>query len=269
MLAPLREAWERHTNFRFTSLANRCFLFNVDCIFENLCVWHLVHLQVCKLKQRMSYRVLIISSCSWFLSGLVLRVAGRFISPASTSSPPSSYRPSSAAASLVVWAPGPPSRVVSSGPAVKQVIPGTGSRAVHASPWLTAMVPIQWLLAVAPGNTSGPRGWGVTSPRWPSLVAPSVAAVVALAGTRWTSLGCRRWNSAQLWLPYRRECNDTTLCWAIIEGRDHAGGARGKWDIDGHVLGRRRILLGMVWWWRWLGLKGRRHKEKEWKSKYK
>lgn len=160
----------------------------------------LVYLQVCKLKQSIPYRVIIISSCSWFLSRLVLCVTGRFIGPASTSSPCTSHRPSSAAS--LIWAPGPSprvsccwGRVIPSGPAVKQVIPGTGSRAVHAFSCPAATPPIQWLLAVAPGNTSRSGRWRVTSARSPLLVATSVATAAALAGTRWPGLGRRRWNS--------------------------------------------------------------------------
>ena len=63
-------------------------------------------------------------------------------------------------------------------------------------------------------------------------------------------------------LLYWCKCDDTTLHWAVVKGRDHAGRAGGKRDGDGHVLGGRGDLLP-VGGWRWLGLRGRRDKKKK------
>lgn len=301
-LVPLREllSWEKHTNFRITSLAQSLslrlffFFFYSDWVlFWCKCLDVAARMCVYQLKQCVSYRVAFIPPCPWFLSRFVLRVAGRFVNPASTSSPPSSSS-SPTAAALIVRAPWSSSRVprcwrrvVSSGPAVKNVIPGTGAGAVQASSCPAATMSVQWILAVAPGNASRPGRWRVTPTCSTSLVTTAEATAAALAGARGASLGCRGWDSNRLLLSYWWKCDNASLSRAIIKGRDHTGRSRGKRDGVGHVLGRRWHLLHVVWWrwhllhvvgwnllhvvgWRWLGLMGKRpQKKKKYRSKYK
>ena len=265
MLVPLREllSWERHTNFKITLLE-----ISVTQTFVRLswCKCVSVPINSYQLKQRVSYRVAFILPRPRFLSRLVLGVAGWFLNPASTSSSPSSS--SSPAAGLIIRAPGPSSwlpgsrwGVVCPGPAVEQVIPGTGAGMLHASSWPGVTLCVQGVLAAAPGHAPRSGGWGVTPTWYASLIAAAEATAAALARAGGASLGCRGWHSARL--PYWWKCDDATLWWAIIKGRDHAGRAGGKWDIHGNVLGRRwHVLHVLVWGWRWLGLMGSRNQKK-------
>lgn len=197
------------------------------------------------LEQWLSYRVWIIPPWSWFLSRLIL-------SPASTS-------PSSSAAGLFVWAkgssgaPGCWRRVVISRPAVKQVIPGARARRVHASSWSTSAPPIQWLFAVAPGQSSWSAWWGVTSVSSSPLITSTITTAIAFAGAGRAGFGCWRWASSLRLLSYWWKGDNATLPWRFIKGRDHAGRAGRIWNVDGHLLGRGWHLLH-VGGWSWLGL---------------
>lgn len=191
-----------------------------------------------RLKECVSYGV----ARSWFLARFIFSVDGRFASPPS------------ATAILIIrapWSPSgaPPCRrgVSSSGSAIKEIIPGTGARAVHPCSCPAVAAPIQRFLAVAPGNASRPSGRWVSPARRTPLIVAAKAAAAALAGAGRAGLGSGWRVPVRPLLSYWLKSDDATLCGAIIKGRDHAGRTGGIWDNSRHVLVRRWDLLHVVW----------------------